>query len=964
MKVFGLWERLTRIKFFDGKAVTVEPLPQTGVDDKVINIPDMATNATQELILSAQAQTLSNKTIDADQNTITNIENADIKVGAAIDKAKISGTALTAADVGTVTSTIIANETIVNADIALNAAIAGTKISPDFGSQNVQTTGNITTGGNLTANGAGSKLVVDVSTASEAVYIRQLGTGNALVVLDQDEGVGVDSSVTFIDASGNVGIGLAASATLTEKVEVSGNIKASGGVTANSLTLSGTSITLSANAVTLGDSNDTVTIPGNLTVQGTTTTVDTTNLLVKDNNITINNGGTDITANGAGISIEGTGDSVLATITYDHTSGGNPQRAFTLGTTGALKVPTGTTAERPTSSASGMVRYNSTTSAFEGYDGIAWSGLGGGGSIVRVTQANTYTAADIGRPLYLNGANYDPAIATAANTAEVAGVLSKVIDASTFEICLGGEVTAVGANLVEGGGALSPGETYFLSTITPGKITTTEPSVVGYISKPVGIARSSTALDFFNMRGTVVGAANARTTIALANSSTTSVQNASSYDAGELAGWVFIDATTDRRFYIQAQFAKNGAGTDYNLSYQTTGDTPPAGFSLGITSGGIIQATLPSIAGFSSAHINYALNAPAVGASLPLSVDSTALNVVDSAPLSYRNRIINGGMQVCQRYAVNTNVGLGSAAYIVDRFAVREATPASANAQWSTVAPSGFTNSLAYLITATGTPTTNDIAGIEHKIEGLNVADLDWGTANAKTVTLSFWARSSVVGTYGGLATNGAETRAYGFTYSILAQDTWEYKTVTIPGDTGGAGTWLKDNGIGLRITWDMGSGSGKRIAGGSWGTISNFEFGVNSTVILGQTASASFYLTGVQLEVGSKASAFERRPYSEELVRCMRYFIKQDVPVFQNCVYYSGGFQNGGSVGMQFPVTLRAIPAVTVSYVNVDNTASVNVSALNNSRTTQGIRYSFTVANAAFPYCGFNITSNVDAEL
>ena len=240
--------------------------------------------------------------------------------------------------------------------------------------------------------------------------------------------------------------------------------------------------------------------------------------------------------------------------------------------------------------------------------------------------------------------------------------------------------------------------------------------------------------------------------------------------------------------------------------------------------------------------------------------------------LMFRNKVINGAMEICQRYAVNTNVTLGAPAYVVDRFVAREATPASANAQWSTVAPDGFANSLAYLITATGTPTTNDIAGIEHKIEGLNVVDLAWGTAAAKPVALSFWARSSVTGTYGGLVTNGAETRAYGYTYSISAANTWEYKTVVIPGDT--SGTWLKDNGIGLRITWDMGSGSGKRVAGGSWSTISNFEFGVNSTVILGQTASASFYITGVQLEAET-ATPFERRPYSVELGMCQRYYEK-----------------------------------------------------------------------------------------
>ena len=288
-----------------------------------------------------------------------------------------------------------------------------------------------------------------------------------------------------------------------------------------------------------------------------------------------------------------------------------------------------------------------------------------------------------------------------------------------------------------------------------------------------------------------------------------------------------------------------------------------------------------------------------------------------NSSLMFRNKVINGAMEICQRYAVNTNVTLGAPAYVVDRFVAREATPASANAQWSTVAPDGFANSLAYLITATGTPTTNDIAGIEHKIEGLNVVDLAWGTAAAKPVALSFWARSSVTGTYGGLVTNGAETRAYGYTYSISAANTWEYKTVVIPGDT--SGTWLKDNGIGLRITWDMGSGSGKRVAGGSWSTISNFEFGVNSTVILGQTASASFYITGVQLEAET-ATPFERRPYSVELGMCQRYYIKT-ADTYAKGVSGIAIATNTIISPYSFPVQMRADPVLNIYATGVVNT-------------------------------------------
>ena len=242
-------------------------------------------------------------------------------------------------------------------------------------------------------------------------------------------------------------------------------------------------------------------------------------------------------------------------------------------------------------------------------------------SIVSVTQASHgFTSADIGRPVYLNGSTYTYAQANAANTAEVAGLIYNIIDTSTFQLCLGGEVNSVGANLVQGGGSLVAGEAYFLSPTTAGKITTTDPTTVGQVSKPLGVARSSTAFDFYNMRGSVVGGANARTQLSLSNNAITTIQVASSYDAGELAGWIYIDATTDYRFYFQAQFAKKGDGTDYIIGYQTMGDVPPLGFNITITTAGLVQATLPSITGFINASVNFALNAPAVGATFPLTI--------------------------------------------------------------------------------------------------------------------------------------------------------------------------------------------------------------------------------------------------------------------------------------------------------------------------------------------------------
>ncbi len=269
------------------------------------------------------------------------------------------------------------------------------------------------------------------------------------------------------------------------------------------------------------------------------------------------------------------------------------------------------------------------------------------GDKITVTQASHgFTSSDVGRPLYLVGGTWTLAIASAAASAEVAGFIYAVLDANTLRISTSGQCPSVGANFLDGGGSLVAGEVYFLSPSTAGKVTATEPTVIGQISKPLGVATSTSAFQFFNFRGSVVGGANARTQISLSNNTTANVQNVSAYDAGEIVGWVYIDAGTDYRFLLKAQFAKNGAGTNWNLSYQTVGDTPPAGFSFSITSGGVIQYTMPSVASFSTALFNYALNAPAVGTSFPLSVSGTS--VVGGTPTvnTINESTLNNGVQI------------------------------------------------------------------------------------------------------------------------------------------------------------------------------------------------------------------------------------------------------------------------------------------------------------------------------
>lgn len=550
---------------------------------------------------------------------------------------------------------------ITNADVDAAAGIVDTKLATistagkvsgtAITSGNISTSGDFTTTGTISTNGAGgitssgvlrsnSQLQVYANGSAEAVYIQQLGAGNALVIEDSTN---PDTTSLIVDASGNLGLGVAANATLTEKLTVAGDVKVSTGdikldtakgIESNSAA-SALNIGTGSNTQTLnlgtGSSTQTVNIgtgAGTTTINiggtgdtvvisGTLTTVNTTNLDVADKTITLNKGGLAGSANGSGISIEAGGSSV-ASLTFDQTDGSSqPQNTFTFSGTGAISLPAGTTGQQPATPANGMIRYNNTNGAFEGYASGAWSAIGGGGTIDKITQASAGFV--IGDVLYLNGTTYAKAIATSAAAAEVVGVVSRIVDATpatfTFEITLSGEVAGLSG--------LTPGEVYFLDSSTAGAITAVEPSVVGQISLPVGVASSASTLYVAPKRGVVVGGANLRTQIGLANNATTNVQNAGSYDAGSIEGWVYLDATTDYRFHVRANFARNGLGNNYNLSYQTTGDTPPAGFSMGITAAGVITATLPNLAGFvaGGSFINFALNAPAVGATLPLQID-------------------------------------------------------------------------------------------------------------------------------------------------------------------------------------------------------------------------------------------------------------------------------------------------------------------------------------------------------
>ena len=288
---------------------------------------------------------------------------------------------------------------------------------------------------------------------------------------------------------------------------------------------------------------------------------------------------------------------------------------------------------------------------------------------------------------------------------------------------------------------------------------------------------------------------------------------------------------------------------------------------------------------------------------------TTAGMVVPSSSF-LRNRIINGDMRIDQRNAGAAVTLNGGGAYTVDRWLAADDTDGVFTAQRDTVAPTGHVNSLKITTTtADSSLSASQNAFVLQRIEGNNIYDLAWGSASAQTVTLSFWVRSSLIGTFGGSARNGDGTRSYPFTYVISAANTWEYKTVTIPGDT--SGTWLTDTGIGLQICFGLGVGSSFSGTAGSWSG-SNFLSATGAVSVIG-TLNATWFVTGVQLEVGTAATPFERRQFGQELALCQRYcFVLDNSNNLGNGLWGSAYGTDRGRVWGSLPVTMRAYPTVT----------------------------------------------------
>jgi hypothetical protein len=277
--------------------------------------------------------------------------------------------------------------------------------------------------------------------------------------------------------------------------------------------------------------------------------------------------------------------------------------------------------------------------------------------------------------------------------------------------------------------------------------------------------------------------------------------------------------------------------------------------------------------------------------------------------MGFRNRIINGAMVIDQRNAGASFTPASGASYGLDRYRYYLTQSSKLTSQQSSTAPAGFINSLLVTSSSAYSVLSTDIFQVSQPIEGLNMTDLAWGTASAATVTLSFWVRSSLTGTFGGSIGNSSGGRSYVFNYTISSANTWEQKTITIAGDT--SGTWLTTNGIGAYVNFGLGVGSNSSNTAGAWyGASYNSATGATSVV---GTNGATFYITGVQLEKGSTATSFDYRPYGTELALCQRYY---EVGGYNGTGIWSGNATNAVAYyySNQYVVAKRASPTTTTT--------------------------------------------------
>jgi hypothetical protein len=330
-----------------------------------------------------------------------------------------------------------------------------------------------------------------------------------------------------------------------------------------------------------------------------------------------------------------------------------------------------------------------------------------------------------------------------------------------------------------------------------------------------------------------------------------------------------------------------------------------------------------------------------------------------------KNRIINGAMVIDQRNAgASVTLAAVNPQYTLDRWAIQASQASKISVQQnagSVTTPVGFNKYLGVTSLTAYSVGSGDYYSVRQAVEGFNIADLGWGTANAKTVTLSFQVYSSLTGTFGGSIANDAFNRSYPFTYTISSANTWTTISVTIAGDT--TGTWLSTNGIGLWVTFGLGVGSTYNGTAGAWAG-AGYLSATGATSVVG-TNGATFYITGVQLEVGSSATGFEYVNYQTSLANCQRYYIKYGGDqVYEHVASGMGIAGTQANCDTPVPVPMRTTPSSSISTLALnDGVNSLITITSGNIQTTESspkrISITYIVASGVTNYRPYNVNTN-----
>jgi hypothetical protein len=392
----------------------------------------------------------------------------------------------------------------------------------------------------------------------------------------------------------------------------------------------------------------------------------------------------------------------------------------------------------------------------------------------------------------------------------------------------------------------------------------------------------------------------------------------------------------------------------------------PSTISAGTTGG-----TAIAFAGDTSGELQLRTNGTTPAVTISTAQNATFAGSVSARnTFGFENRIINGAMTIDQRNA-GASVSAIDGAFQLDRW---KSTSYDGTAQTgkftvqqdagAVTPPAGFIDYLGVTSSATTSLGSDAEYTMGQNIEGFNIGDLGWGTANAQTVTLSFWVRSSLTGTFGGSLRNANVTRSYPFSYTISSANTWEQKSITIAGDT--TGTWLTNNNIGIRLSFGLGVASAISGTAGAW-VGANRPSATGATSVVG-TSGATWYVTGVQLEVGSLATSFDFRSIGQELALCQRYY--QRYSANASFLYITNWGSGVGATSVRTTISPKVsfrVAPTSLDYANIaldDNASAFTATSVTTYGTgsvdTVGIVITVASGLTQFrPYVGTSTTSN-----